>query len=281
MSGEIVAWVLFAAFLHAFWNALLKNGTDVTTDSAAMWLGGSLAVTPTLFFLPLPQGQVWGILALSVAVHVAYYVALVGAYKGGALSVAYPIMRGAAPAFVALGSVPILGEALTASQIFSIAFICAGVLAISGVWKLQRAITARSLGFALLTALLIGVYTMIDGKGARLAASSWSYAVWLMFLQGWVVLAAALFLRRKTPTPWHTYVNFRGVFAGAMSILSYGIALWAMTRAPIGLVAALRETSVVFATLLGAFMLKEDIPRSRWIGVAIVLAGVVSLRVLR
>jgi drug/metabolite transporter (DMT)-like permease len=281
MSGEIVAWVLFAAFLHAFWNALLKNSGDVATNSAAMWLGGSIAVTPFLFILPLPHGEVWGILALSVAVHVAYYIALVGAYKGGALSVAYPIMRGVAPALVALGSVPILDETLTAPQVFSIALICAGVLAISGIWKLQRAITARSLGFALLTALLIGIYTMIDGKGARLAASPWSYAVWLMFLQGWVVLAAALYLRRKTPVNWHTFVNFRGVFAGAMSILSYGIALWAMTRAPIGLVAALRETSVLFATLLGALMLKEEIPRSRWFGVAIVLAGVVSLRVLR
>jgi drug/metabolite transporter (DMT)-like permease len=281
MSGEIVAWVLFAAFLHAFWNALLKKGADVTTDSAAMWLGGSLAVTPTLLFLPLPHGEVWGILALSVVVHVAYYVALVGAYKGGALSVAYPIMRGVAPAFVALGSVPLLGEALSAHQLFSIALICLGVLAISGIWKLQRAISARSLGFALLTAFLIAIYTVIDGKGARLAASSWSYAVWLMFLQGWVVLGAALYLRRKTPINWRIFVNFRGIFAGAISIISYGIALWAMTRAPIGLVAALRETSVLFATLLGALMLKEAIPRSRWFGVAIVLAGVVSLRVAR
>jgi drug/metabolite transporter (DMT)-like permease len=100
-------------------------------------------------------------------------------------------------------------------------------------------------------------------------------------LQGWVVLGAALYLRRKTPINWNTFINFRGIFAGAISIISYGIALWAMTRAPIGLVAALRETSVLFATLLGAIMLKEAIPRSRWFGVAIVLAGVVSLRVAR
>ncbi len=281
MSGEIVACVLFAAFLHALWNALLKKGTDVATDSAAMWLGGSLAVTPTLFFLPLPQGEVWGFLALSVAVHLAYYVTLVGAYRGGALSVVYPIMRGVAPGLVALASASVLGESLSAAQLISIALICAGVLAISGVWRLHNAITARTFSFALATAALIAVYTMIDGKGARLAASPWSYAVWLMFLQGWVVLFAALYLRRKTGFFWAEFVNFRGVFAGAISILSYGIALWAMTHAPIGLVAALRETSVLFATLLGAFMLKETIPTSRWLGVAIVVAGVASLRLVK
>ncbi len=281
MNGEVVAWVLFAAFLHALWNALLKNGTDVATDSVAMWVGGSIAVTPSLFFLPLPQGEVWGILGLSVAVHVAYYVTLVGAYTGGALSVVYPIMRGFAPALVALGSIPLLGETLTNSQVLSIALISAGVLTISGVWRMQHAVSSRALGYALLTAVLITAYTMIDGKGARRAPSPWSYAVWLMFLQGWAVLATALLLRRNTGAVVRNFVNLRGVFAGAVSILSYGIALWAMTRAPIGLVAALRETSVLFATMLGALLLKEHVPLSRWLGVAIVVVGVVSLRMLK
>jgi drug/metabolite transporter (DMT)-like permease len=280
VTGELVACVLFGAFLHALWNALLKKGNDVAVDSAAMWVGGAIAVVPFLFFLPTPSGIVWYFLAASIVVHVAYYIALVGAYEGGALSVAYPIMRGAAPAMLMLVSASVLGEPLSAPQVLCILGITLGVFTISGVWQLQRTITKKSLGYALLTAAFIAAYTVIDGKGARAAASPWGYAVWLMFLQGWFVLAAAFHLRRKKGVTLRAFITRRSLFGGAASILSYAIALWAMTRAPIALVAALRETSVLFATLLGAWMLQERVPAGRWLGVAMVVAGVIGLRVV-
>ncbi len=278
MTVALIGWVLLAAFLHALWNALLKKGGDPVLDIAGVWLGGSIVVAPFIVFLPIPAAPAWPLLLLSIVVHLLYYFALIAAYRDGALSVVYPIMRGVAPALVTLSSAAVLGEPLSAVQMMSVAFICIGVLILSGIGTISLAISGRSLAAALATAALIAIYTVIDGKGARASTNAFSYVAWLAFLQGIIVACIALYLRRRNRPKWADFAKGRSLAGGAASVSAYAIVLWAMTQAPIALVATLRETSVLFAVLLGAWMLKENVPRLRWAGAILVVVGVVLLR---
>jgi drug/metabolite transporter (DMT)-like permease len=280
VTTPILLFVLFAAFLHALWNALLKKGNDPVVDTAAIWAGSALSVAPFLFVLPLPARETWWLLSGSIVVHLAYYFTLVQAYKRGALSAVYPIMRGVAPVFVTLVSLAGFGEPLRSAHVFAIALICAGVLAVSGVWQRRAGMSSATFAFAVLTALLVAAYTLIDGQGARRAGNALSYLVWLAFLQGVLVLGIAATLRRNALAATWAGVNKKtAVLGGAASSGAYAITLWAMTHAPVALVAALREVSVLFATLLGAWMLKERVSWQRWLGAGLVVVGVVMLRV--
>jgi phosphonate utilization associated putative membrane protein len=277
LTWPIVAAVLLGALLHASWNALVKSSADKALDTALIHLLGSLLAVPLVLWLGWPVEQAWPYILASVTIHIAYYIALTGAYKHGELGLTYPLMRGTAPLLVALSSTLTVGEQLSPLAWAGVLGISCGVLALG---LSRHAIDSpRAVGFALTNAVVIAVYTVVDALGARISGDPFRYVAALFVLDGWP-FAVLVFLRRGGPVVW-PYARARWpVAAGAAvaSLGSYGIALWAMTRAPVATVAALRETSVLFAALLGSWFLKEAFTVRRAIGTGVIVAGVMALR---
>jgi phosphonate utilization associated putative membrane protein len=281
LTWPIVAAVLFGALLHASWNALVKSSPDKALDTAVIHLVGSLLAIPLLLATGWPPAAAWPYILTSVVVHIGYYIALTGAYKHGDLGLTYPLMRGTAPLLVAFSSSLMLGESLSPVAWAGVVGVCCGVLAL-GLSR-QALDSPRAVRFALANAVIIAIYTVVDALGTRAAyaagGNAWQYVVALFVLDGWP-FAALVFLRRGGKVVW-PYARARfPVAAGAAiaSLGSYGIALWAMSRAPVATVAALRETSVLFAAVLGSWFLKEAFTVRRAIGTGVIVAGVMALR---
>jgi drug/metabolite transporter (DMT)-like permease len=270
--------VLASALLHAVWNALIRGGRDRSRDIVLVVAAAALLALPPLALLPPPAPASWPWLAASGAIHVVYFRLVAHAYRHAELSFAYPIMRGLAPAGTALLAALLLAESPPPAGWLGVALICGGVLLMAGdSWRsgLHR---GRALLFPLAIAAAIMLYTVIDGQGARLAGSAFAYNGWLFVLTALPLTllfvaqdgrATAAYLR------WHWR---RGLFGGFCTLASYGLALWAMTRAPIALVAALRETAVVFGALIAALWLGERITGPRWLAIGLVCAGAMAIK---
>ncbi|HEY6510617.1 MAG TPA: EamA family transporter [Burkholderiaceae bacterium] len=286
LTWPIVLAVLFGAVLHAGWNALVKSSGDKELDTALVHFLGALVALPPLLLVGAPPPAAWPFIAASLVVHIAYYVTLAGAYKHGELGMTYPIMRGSAPLLVALGSSAVLGESLSPLAWAGVLAVTLGVALVGLAHPGEALHHRRALGFALANAVVIMTYTFIDGSGVRTAVaaggSALSYVLLLFVLDG-VPYPALVALRRDAAgrRAILDYAKRRWPLAalgGAASIGSYAIALWAMTRAPVAAVSALRETSVLFATLLGAWLLKERLGAQRLSGALVIVGGVVALR---
>jgi phosphonate utilization associated putative membrane protein len=283
LTWPIVGAVLCGALLHASWNALIKSGDDKALDTAFIHVLGCAvgAVLVAIFGLPRREALPW--LAASLVIHVGYYVTLVGAYRHGELGFAYPIMRGTAPLIVAMLSGKLIGEHLPPATWFGIAGISGGVLLIGLTRSARGAAGTRrhALAYALANAAIIAAYTIVDGSGVRASGDAMQYVALLFLIDGapyfgivmWqrraALGAAAAFMRRRWPV---------ALLGSCASLGAYAIALWAMTRAPIASVAALRETSVLFAALIGVVMLKERFRLQRALGTGAIVAGVMALR---
>ena len=278
LSAGVTLAVLGAALLHASWNAMIKGSSDKLLDTALVVGGGAVVAIPFLPFIAVPAPASWPYLAASVAIHIGYYFALVGTYRAGDLSHGYPLMRGVAPLLVAVLSVGVLGEMPGAWMSVGIVLISAGVVGISFSSVRTLLHNGRATAWALANAAIIASYTLVDGTGVRLAGGAESYALWMFFLDGFPFCAYAAWTRRGDFARYAGRFWGRGLVAGAFSLGAYGIALWAMTRAPIAAVAALRETSVIFAALLGTWLLREPFGSRRLAGAVAVAAGVIALR---
>lgn len=276
ITWPVLLLVLAGALLHAGWNALVKSSSDKLLDTALIHVLCSLLALPAFIYLGPPPAKVWPFVLASLVIHVGYYFALAGALKHGDLGLAYPLMRGTAPLLVALGSWALLGETIAVLGWLGVCLVSGGVLMLgmsAGLLKHRKAVA-----FALSNAVLIALYTVIDGQGARQSGNVAQYVALLFVLDGWPI-AALVFFQRKGQV-WH-YSRQRWPVAtlGALASLgSYAIALWAMTVAPIALVAALRETSVLFAVVMGAWFLREPWTRWRMAGALSIVAGVMALR---
>ena len=270
--------VLGAGLLHASWNALLKAapGGDAMLDTASVVAGSSVCALLVLPFVPLPDPAAWKFVATSSTIHFAYYVTLAHAYRTGDLSFAYPLMRGSAPLIVAVLGIVVLHEVPSGHAALGILLICAGIVSIAFVRRSRHPPAAA--GWAFANAGIIALYTLVDGSGARASGNAIAYVTWLIFLEGLPFLAWILW-RRGAPAVVYLHRGWRrGLLGGACSLAAYGIVLFAMTRAPLAAVAALRETSVLFAALIGAFWLKEGLGAMRLAGAASVVAGVAALK---
>jgi len=278
LTPGITLAVLGAALLHAAWNAMLKGGRDPTLDMALVVAGGALVALPFLPFVRLPAPASWPYLGASIVIHVGYYTALAGTYRAGDLSHGYPLMRGVAPLLVAGFGATVLGELPGAWMWLGILLIAGGVIGIAFVGGASFLHNRRATAWALANAALIAAYTLVDGTGVRLAGSAASYSAWMFFLDGFPYFLIIAWLRRSDLMPYLRGHWQRGLAGGAFSVAAYAIALWAMTLAPIAAVAALRETSVIFAALLGTWLLKEPFGRARLAGAAAVVCGVIALK---
>jgi drug/metabolite transporter (DMT)-like permease len=238
-------------------------------------------VAPFVFLTGLPDFAAWPYVVASVVIHIGYYLTLAEAYRHGDLGHVYPIARGTAPLMTALVATLVLGETLRLAAWAGIVVLAAGILllAVRGGRRATR-FDGRSVGFALLTSLTITAYTLADGIGARAAGSAVAYAAWLFLLSG----AAMSVYGLQTIGPQRLASEFKAHWAIALggatlSTAAYGIAIWAMTVAPIALVAALRETSVLYATLISTLLLREPWLAARVAAALMVLAGALLLRV--
>jgi drug/metabolite transporter (DMT)-like permease len=271
--------VLGAGVLHAGWNALIKSSArgDVLLDTASVVVGSSFCGLLVVAFVPFPGPSAWPFIAASSVIHFGYYLTLVHAYRTGDLSFAYPLMRGTAPLLVtALGSI-LLRELPSIQMTLGIVLISLGIVSIAFVQR-GRSHPRSAIYWAFANAALIAAYTLIDGSGARAAGNAASYVTWLIFLEG-IPFVAWVVWRRGPPAIAYFRAGWRtGIIGGACSLAAYGIVLWAMTRAPIAAVAALRETSVLFAALMGSLWLKEGFGWRRLAGAASVVAGIAALR---
>lgn len=277
LSWPVAAAVLFAALLHAGWNVLVKSSTDKALDNALITLMGSLVSLPVLGLVGWPPAAAWPFIVASAVVHLGYYTALSGAYQHGDLGLTYPLMRGTAPLLVALSVALTVGETLSLLSWAGVLGVCCGVMAL-GLSR-HALDSPRAVAFALTNAVIIALYTVIDGLGVRASGNAAQYVLALFALNGWP-FALIVLARRGAGAAW-PYARKRWLVTllGAIaSLASYGIALWAMTRAPVATIAALRETSVLFAVLFGVWLLKEPFSGRRAVGAILIAAGVMALR---
>jgi drug/metabolite transporter (DMT)-like permease len=277
LSLTITFAVLLAALLHASWNAMIKGGGDVLLDTAAIVAGAGLVALPFLLVVPVPDAASWPYIGASVAIHIAYYYLMINAYRSGDLSLVYPLMRGVAPLITGLLGVITLRELPGPLNWIGMLLISAGVVALA-LRTVHHTPSGRAVGFALMNAMVIAVYTIVDGTGARLAGDAWSYIAWLFVLDALPFTAYMLARHRAEFIDALNRRRARGLVGGSLSAAAYAISVWAMTKAPVALVASLRETSVLFATLIGARLLHEKLTPRRWGGVIAVVLGVIALK---
>lgn len=275
MSAAAFDVVLFAAFLHATWNAIVKGSGDklLTTVLITVFAAGVSAIL--LPFLALPARASWPCLAASAVLQTGYFTLVAATYRAADMSLAYPLMRGAAPLIVTLASVSWLGEALPAGAWGGILLICGGIAALA---LAARDGGGRGVLFALATACVIAAYTLVDGAGVRLSGAPAAYTLWLNLLTG---VPFGLWLLIARPPSFRPYLRRNwsfGLIGGVGTLLSYGLALWAMTQAPVAVVSALRETSILFGAAISALVLKEDVGRRQIAAASLILAGAVCIR---
>lgn len=270
--------VLGAGLLHAGWNALLKSagGGDPLLDTAMVVAGSTACSLIVLPFVALPDRSAWPFVATSMVIHFGYYLTLAQAYRTGDLSFAYPLMRGSAPLIVTVLGAVFLREVPDWHVIVGILLISIGIIGIAFARRERHPPAAAYWAFA--NAAIIAVYTLIDGAGARASGNALSYVLWLTFVEGIVFLAWIRVRRGPAAVGYLRNQWRRGLLGGFCSVTAYAIVLWAMTRAPVAAVAALRETSVIFAALIGALWLKEGFGLARLAGAATVVVGVATLK---
>ena len=278
MSLHVMAIILFAAALHAGWNAIVRAASEKFQDTVLIVLGAGVWTAFLLPLVPVPAVESWPYLAASVLIHVAYFSLVAISYRSGELSFTYPVMRGSAPALSAVAAALLINESPSMGGWAGVLLISCGVLVLAGdSWRSGTFRIAPTL-FALTNAGVIVVYTLVDGQGARLSKHAFSYTGWMFLLTAALFLAISAVSRgrealRRIRTGWR-----RGLLGGACTLTSYGLALWAMTHAPIALVAALRETSVVFAAIIAALFLKEPITPLRYVSIVTVSAGAIAIK---
>src|SRR6478735_5536213 len=280
METFVFLAVLFAAACHAGWNALIKVGLDPLSTTTLISVGSGIVALAFSPFVGVPAWAAWPWLAASIVIHLVYFASLIESYRTGDLGQVYPIARGSAPLMTAAVTSIFVGEKLSALGWAGIAALVGGVLLLSARGARHLAeIDRRAIGFALFTALTICAYSVVDGVGARLAGNPNAYSLWLFVGIAIVMLPYALYRDGRDVVPAMQRFWRRGFAGGALQVLSYGIAIWAMTVAPIAIVATLRETSVLFGAVIAVVVLKEPLRAARVVAALLIVFGLILIRV--
>lgn len=274
MSPVVVGLLLASALIHAIWNAIVRNGKDRFWSIAVICLVGAIAAFPFALALGAPALPSWPYLILSSVLQIGYSLFLVRAYRDGELSSVYPIARGSAPLLVTLGAALIARELPGAAGLAGIACVSSGIilLALGG-----NRLDPRSAVAAFVTGIFIASYMVVDGLGVRLSESAPSYAAWQAVTAGLLIPFSFVVIRRRIPALPRGKEGALVVGAGILSTLGYCIAIWAMSQSAMGGVSAIRETSILFAALIGAFVLGEKMTVPKILGALMVTAGVICL----
>jgi drug/metabolite transporter (DMT)-like permease len=278
VPGAVFALILFAAFLSASWNASVKGSSDKYLQAVLVASGAAFIALFLLPFLRQPAPASWIYIGGSALLQVLYYYLLVAAFRAGDFGHAYPLMRGTAPLLVSLVSGPVIGEALSLGRWLGVALICSGVMGLA--WEARSHVGANSavMKYALSNAVVIAAYTTVDGIGVRASGAPASYTMWIFEVTALVLLFAALLTR---PRELWRYAPGRlrsALIGGVAALTSYEIALWAMTQVPIAVVAALRETSMLFGLAISVLVLKERGGARRYAATALIACGAIAIR---
>lgn len=273
MTPIVLACVMSAAVLHAGWNAVLRGGGDRLWSMTLMMIAITLVTAAALPWLPWPNAASWPYVVASAIIHVGYNLSLVRTYRSGDLGQAYPVSRGSSPVLVTLGAATFAHEIPTTLSWVGIALVSGGIvsLAFQG-----RHVRADFLPAAFTTGILIGAYTVVDGIGVRLSGSSIAYAN-TMFLLWSITMPAIYYALRGKPPAYTGGQTAMALSGGLVSLLAYGIVIWAMQYGAMGIVSALRETSVVYAAIIGRVFLREQLSRRRVASCLAIAAGAACL----
>jgi drug/metabolite transporter (DMT)-like permease len=276
LSLPVTTAVLAAAVTHATWNAIAHGIKDQTLAFGLIGAGGIVTAIPLVAVVAAPRPGAWPYLLGSVAIHVFYNLLLMRSYRYGEFGQVYPLARGLSPLVVTILAAVFVGEHLALHQVAGVLIVSAGLAALVfvGRWP-GRVVVLAAVG----TGLTIAAYTTVDGVGVRLSASPVGYIGWLMLLQSLCVPAFALVRRRDVLAKQRPRVLVSGLAAGALSVLAYGLVLWAQTRGALAPIAALRETSVIFGAIIGTLVFREPFGRARIVATVLVVAGILLLNV--
>ncbi len=277
MTPLIAAAVLVAAVTHASWNALAHQIRDQLQAFTLVGLGGAVAGGVLACFAPLPAAGAWPYLLSSVAVHVTYMLLLMRSFRLGDFSQMYPIARGTAPLVVTVLAAVFIGERPGSWQTAGVVLASCGLAGVA-LWGMRGGGSSGprwpALTAALCTGLAIASYTVIDGSGVRASHSVLGYTGWLLLLQGWQIPLFALVRHRGEFAGWLRPVAVRGLSGGMLSVLAYGLVLWAQTRGDLAPISALRESSIIVGAVIGSVFFKEHFGRSRLIGAVVMVVGI-------
>ena len=276
LSLAVTFAVIAAAVTHAAWNAIAHGIKDQTLAFALIGVGGIAVGIPLVILAAMPHGDCWPYLLGSVAIHVFYNLLLMQCYRLGEFSQVYPLARGTSPLVVTILAAIFIHEHLALPQIAGVLVVSAGLatLVLAGR-RPGRAAFAAAVG----TGLTIAAYTTVDGVGVRLSGSPVGYIGWLMVLESLCVPMFAAFRRRDVLLKQPKRILLAGLAAGALSVLAYGLVLWAQPRGALAPIAALRETSVIFGAIIGTLIFREPFGRTRIAATVLVATGIVLLNV--
>ncbi|WP_344668453.1 EamA family transporter [Catenulispora yoronensis] len=286
----LVPVVLTAALLHATWNAILKFVPDKLTGSLLMTVSGGVIAGAATFFTAVPDRSSWLLLLVSAALHVGYFLMLIKTFEIGDFNQVYPLARGLSPVVVA-GFATALGDPLSRHQTVGIAVVCGGLATLVFSAGRPKRTQGKAMFWAVMTGLSIAVYTVTDGVAVRHSGTATGYTAWMMLAESIMMTTACVLViarRGRATRPEGGAVRaaltglgradlVRGVVAGALSLLAYGLVLWAQTRGALAAVSALRETSVIFGAALGSVFLREPFGRYRILAAVTIAGGILIL----
>lgn len=281
MEIAVFIAVIGAALLHAVWNAVVKSGHDKHLGMTALVIGHAPIAVVVVLAVPLPDPGSWPFLLAGIGLHIGYQLFLLTSYQFGDLTQVYPIARGTAPMLVAGISVVFLGVALSLSEILAISIIAIGVMSLSVVRQKDGLRNSRAAALAFATGCFIAGYSLVDGLGARQAGTALGYYGWLSIANALVFSLIMAIAKPGLIGRIRAEALPAMVFAGAASFAAYSLVVWAFTQAPIALVTALRETSIIFALLIGVLFLKERLDLAKVVSTVVTLSGAILLRFAR
>lgn len=274
MRPIVIGLALFAAVLHATWNAALRSGTDRLLFVTVMSFATTVLAIPLALLLPLPAAGSWGYLTVSAVLQVVYIIFLAEAYRHGELGHVYPILRGSVPLLVSIGGFVLAGQRLRAPALLGVLLISFGIICLAlGSARMER----RSLSLALASAVFVASYVTADALGVRQAGNPQSYAAWIWLVYGALMPAAFWLLRRRLTFDLRSRDTRKALLGGLLSFGSYGAIIAALALGEAGPIVALRETSIVFSALIGRVFLAEKLTTRRLLVCLAVTAGAVCI----
>ena len=279
MSGLIIALVLTAAVLHASWNAMVKSGGAPEYSIAAYQMVGAVVCIALVPWVPFPNASAWPFIIASALIHNVYYFTLAQCYRSGDLSLVYPLFRGLAPVLVALGAGWFTGEWISSSAMIGVGLVSFGLISLSIFSGGKARASSAAIKWGLITSVMIASYTIVDGLGVRSTDNSFSYILWLFILEPIPIVTWILFSHRQD---WFAYLRMNPktiAIGGVASSTAYGLVIFAMGLGAMALVSSLRETSVIFAALIGTLILKEPFGRQRIFAACFVAIGIIIIRI--
>lgn len=278
MDPIVFTAVILASFFHATWNGMVKKHSNKVTALSAVILGHVPMSIIAIIFLPMPSFKSLPYIIASAFIHQGYNWFLLKSYNLGDLTKVYPIARGFGPIIATIISIFFLGLLISKASVISISLVCVGIITI-GLFGYKVINNLKIVKYSLITGFFIGLYSIIDGYGARVSLSAISYMSWGFILSS--ILFPILLKINKYDNIFKNIINDgKAIFwiGGSISYLVYGVVIWGFTKAPIPMVSALRESSIVFAIFIGFFFLNEKINLAKLISITLIFVGVVGLK---